>query len=48
MQLLTLNRLNPRQRYTEQQISPYFWPNGKMPERNDWKDLARNDFGITG
>jgi DMSO/TMAO reductase YedYZ molybdopterin-dependent catalytic subunit/thiosulfate reductase cytochrome b subunit len=44
MQLLTLNRLNPRQRYTEQQISPYFWPNGKMPERNDWKDLARNAF----
>ena len=44
MQLLTLNRLNPRQRYTERQISPYFWPNGKMPERSDWRELARNGF----
>jgi DMSO/TMAO reductase YedYZ molybdopterin-dependent catalytic subunit len=29
---------------TERQISPYFWPNGKMPERSDWRELARNDF----
>ncbi len=44
MQLLTLNRLNPHQRYSERQISPYFWPNGKLPERDDWKGLARNGF----
>ena len=44
MQLLTLNRLNPNQHYAERQISPYFWPNGKMPERGDWKELARNGF----
>jgi methionine sulfoxide reductase catalytic subunit len=44
MQLLTLNRLNPNQHYTEPQISPYFWPNGKMPEREDWKKLAQNGF----
>ena len=31
MQLLTLNRLIPQQHYSEQEISPYFWPNGKMP-----------------
>ena len=31
MQLLTLNRLAPQQKYSEQEISPYFWPNGKMP-----------------
>src|SRR6185312_3585784 len=31
MQLLTLNRLAPNMSYSEQQISPYFWPNGKVP-----------------
>ena len=31
MQLLTLNRLTPQQQYAEEEISPYFWPNGKMP-----------------
>jgi methionine sulfoxide reductase catalytic subunit len=44
MQLLTLNRLMPRQKYREDQISPYFWPNGKMPVREDWKRLAENGF----
>ena len=44
MQLLTLNRLNPNQQYSERQISPYFWPNGKLPERADWKQLAQTGF----
>ena len=44
MQLLTLNRLVPRQRYSEQDISPYFWPNGKVPVREDWKRLAESNF----
>lgn len=44
MQLLTLNRLMPRQKYTEDKISPYFWPNGKMPVRDDWKRMAENGF----
>ncbi len=44
MQLLTLNRLAPQQKYTEDEISPYFWPNGKMPIRDDWKHLAANGF----
>ncbi len=44
MQLLTLNRLLPQQKYTEEQISPYFWPNGKMPVRADWKGLAETGF----
>lgn len=44
MQLLTLNRLNPRQKYSQQDISPYFWPNGKMPKREDWKHLAERGF----
>jgi DMSO/TMAO reductase YedYZ molybdopterin-dependent catalytic subunit len=44
MQLLTLNRLLPEQKYTEQQISPYFWPNGKLPVREDWKQMAETGF----
>jgi methionine sulfoxide reductase catalytic subunit len=44
MQLLTLNRLVPQQHYSEQQISPYFWPNGKMPVREDWKQLVESGF----
>src|SRR5690242_19676800 len=44
MQRLTLNRLLPRQKYTAKQISPYFWPNGKMPVREDWKRLAETGF----
>ena len=26
------------------QISPHFWPNGKMPETERWKTLAAGDF----
>jgi sulfoxide reductase catalytic subunit YedY len=44
IRLATLNRLNPRNRYTKEQISPHFWPNGKMPVREDWKQLAAEDF----
>lgn len=44
MQLLTLNRLSPQGRYTAADISPHFWPNGKMPKRHDWKRLAEGGF----
>ena len=44
MQLLTLNRLVPSQRYTEKDISPRFWPNGKMPDSKVWKQLAKGGF----
>jgi DMSO/TMAO reductase YedYZ molybdopterin-dependent catalytic subunit/thiosulfate reductase cytochrome b subunit len=42
--LSTLDRLAPRQHYGEERISPYLWPNGKLPVRQDWKDLARDGF----
>lgn len=42
--LVTLDRLIPKQHYTRDQISPHFWPNGKMPEREDWKQLASDNF----
>jgi sulfoxide reductase catalytic subunit YedY len=44
MQLITLNRLNPHQRYRDKDVSPYFWLNGKMPTREDWKRMAKTDF----
>jgi len=44
MQLLTLNKLVPQQHYSEKDISPYFWPNGKVPVSDDWKHLAEGGF----
>jgi methionine sulfoxide reductase catalytic subunit len=44
VKLLTLDRLIPREHYTKAQISPYFWPNGKLPVREDWKQLAADSF----
>ncbi len=44
IRLATLNRLTPSQRYRTDQISPHFWPNGKMPQREDWKQMAANNF----
>jgi DMSO/TMAO reductase YedYZ molybdopterin-dependent catalytic subunit/thiosulfate reductase cytochrome b subunit len=42
--LATLDRLAPQQSYGDARISPFFWPNGKLPERQDWKDLVRERF----
>jgi len=44
VKLMTLDRLVPSGRYTQDQVSPYFWPNGKPPVRDDWKRLAAEDF----
>jgi sulfoxide reductase catalytic subunit YedY len=44
MQLITLNRLLPQQHYTQDDISPHFWPNGKMPTSSEWRRLADNGF----
>jgi DMSO/TMAO reductase YedYZ molybdopterin-dependent catalytic subunit len=44
VKLVTLDALIPREHYAKNQISPYFWPNGKMPEREDWKRLAEGRF----
>lgn len=44
IRLATLNRLSPKERYTKDQISPYFWSNGMSPTRKDWKLLERDGF----
>src|SRR5699024_12227307 len=42
--LATINRFSPKKHYTKEDISPYMWPNGKIPESEEWKRLAENDF----
>ncbi len=42
--LVTLDRLTPVPHYTRADLSPHFWPNGKIPEREDWKRLAAEGF----
>jgi len=44
MQRLTLNRLVPRLDYSPSEISPFFWPNGKLPVREDWTRMAASGF----
>jgi methionine sulfoxide reductase catalytic subunit len=39
-----LSRLQPDERYTQKDISPFFWPNGKLPVSDKWKQLAANGF----
>lgn len=41
---LTMNPLRPSERYTEKDISPYFWPNGKLPKTEDWLRMSENGF----
>lgn len=33
-----------RAEYRPEDISPFLWPNGRMPTSDEWKDLANNDF----
>jgi methionine sulfoxide reductase catalytic subunit len=42
--LATFNRVAPGQRYRIDEVSPHFWPNGKMPVRQDWTRLAADHF----
>jgi DMSO/TMAO reductase YedYZ molybdopterin-dependent catalytic subunit/thiosulfate reductase cytochrome b subunit len=41
---LLLNRVSPQAQYRPQDISPYFWANGKLPTCDEWKNLAANRF----
>jgi len=42
--LATFNRVAPQQRYRIDEVSPHFWPNGKMPVSDDWRRLAADHF----
>jgi thiosulfate reductase cytochrome b subunit len=41
---LLLARHAPRAEYAPEDISPFLWPNGKLPTSNEWKALAANGF----
>jgi methionine sulfoxide reductase catalytic subunit len=34
----------PEAQYTPADISPFFWPNGRLPTSQEWKSLAADDF----
>ena len=36
--------LTSRQEYTQADISPYFWVNGRPPASQGWSELAKNGF----
>jgi sulfoxide reductase catalytic subunit YedY len=42
--LNSINKLQPKVYYKQKDISPYFWVNGKMPESDEWRNLAANNF----
>ncbi len=35
---------DPRASYSEDDISPFFWPNGHLPDSEDYKSLLEGDF----
>ncbi|MGZ3709015.1 MAG: molybdopterin-dependent oxidoreductase [Bdellovibrionota bacterium] len=41
---LTLKPLKPRADYSQKDISPYYWKNGKPPTRPLWESLAEKGF----
>ncbi len=41
---ITINKLKPKPYYNKEDISKFFWPNGKLPVSKEWKDLAENKF----
>ncbi|MCG2613545.1 molybdopterin-dependent oxidoreductase [Terrimonas sp. NA20] len=41
---LSINKLKPRRYFTKKDISPFFWPNGKMPVSKEWQDLSLENY----
>lgn len=44
MRWIIFKHWHTRPEYPKEDISPYFWPNGKMPTSPEWKALAAEDF----
>jgi DMSO/TMAO reductase YedYZ molybdopterin-dependent catalytic subunit/thiosulfate reductase cytochrome b subunit len=41
---ISINKFHPKIFYGQKDISPYFWVNGKLPESDDWRKMAAEDF----
>jgi sulfoxide reductase catalytic subunit YedY len=41
---ISINRFHPKIFYKQEDISPYFWVNGKLPDSEEWRKLAVADF----
>jgi DMSO/TMAO reductase YedYZ molybdopterin-dependent catalytic subunit/thiosulfate reductase cytochrome b subunit len=41
---LLLNRADPVAEFNHEETSPFFWPNGKVPTSDEWKELAADNF----
>ncbi len=41
---LLFDHYAPRAEYSEEDISPYFWPNGLVPTSDEWKALKDGDW----
>ena len=41
---MSINKFKPKDYYKRKDISPYFWVNGKMPDSEEWRNLATNNF----
>jgi thiosulfate reductase cytochrome b subunit len=41
---VSFNRLKPKPYFQKKDISPYFWPNGKLPTSPEWNNMIKNDF----
>lgn len=39
-----LNRAVPKAEFRREDISPFLWPNGKVPTCEEWKSLTANNF----
>ena len=44
MRLVFFGHITPRAQFSKEDISPFLWPNGKMPTSEEWESLAANDF----
>lgn len=41
---ISINKFKPKASFKREDISNYFWTNGKLPKSEIWKNLAKNNF----